>query len=58
MSYKEDIEAIDNDDPGLEDRLNQIAMAIAAKQGKVVVTSDRVDAPIDPSEAFACEGCQ
>jgi outer membrane murein-binding lipoprotein Lpp len=55
-------ENLDPNDGDLESKLNLIAQKIAAAQreAKAAITGQPVDDSklIDPSEAFACEGCQ
>lgn len=55
----DEAETLDTNDENLEEKLKKIAEAVAAAQGKA--SSKLVpagDAPVDPSDAFACEGCQ
>ncbi len=54
------VDAIDDAEENIEEKLNQIAQAIAAEQRKAraKVTGLNVSAPIDPQDAFQCEGCQ
>lgn len=57
-----DVDAIDGNDDDLEAKLQKIAEAVAAEQQKLqgnATSSSRVaDVPVDPADAFACEGCQ
>lgn len=56
----DDVTALDDNDESLEAKLQKIAEAVAAqlKQGKPQQQSSAPDVAADPSEAFACEGCQ
>jgi hypothetical protein len=55
-------EAIDPADPNLLDKMNEIAQKIAERQRelKAVFSGKTIndDNLIDPSDSFACEGCQ
>jgi len=57
-----EVEALDLNDSSLESKLNLIAQKVAAEQKKTEtkVTGLPIDDSrlIDPSETFACEGCQ
>jgi hypothetical protein len=54
------VEALDSSDKDLEAKLQQIAEAVAAEQQKMrpkpTAISDK--GPVDPQDAFACDGCQ
>ena len=58
----DEVDSLDTSDPKMLDRLNEIALKIAAEQRKVKAAltgrpaSD--DSLVDPADAFACEGCQ
>lgn len=54
------VDQIDDADEKLEEKLKTIAEAIAAEQRKVQakVSGLSIDVPVDPQEAFQCEGCQ
>lgn len=58
----DEVDKLDPSDRGLEEKLNTIAQKMAAEQRniKARLTGRPVDdsALIDPSDAFACEGCQ
>ena len=58
----DDVDKLDPNDSGLEEKLHTIAQRMAAEQRniKAKLTGHPVDdsALIDPSDAFACEGCQ
>ncbi|MEJ0072482.1 MAG: hypothetical protein WDN27_00065 [Candidatus Saccharibacteria bacterium] len=55
-------DAIDPADPDLLSKMNEIAQKIAARQRelKAVIAGGPIDDSnlIDPSDEFACEGCQ
>lgn len=54
------VDAIDDAEENIEEKLNQIAQAIAAEQQKAreKISGVNVNAPVDPQDAFQCEGCQ
>lgn len=54
------VDEIDNADEKLEEKLKAIAEAIAAEQQKAQqkINGIKIDAPVDPQDAFQCEGCQ
>ena len=54
----DEVDALDGSDEHLEAKLQQIAEAVAAERGRMRPRAPKPDAPIDPSDAFACEGCQ
>ena len=58
----DEVENLDPTDNSLEAKLNLIAQKVAEEQRKVksALTGTKVDDSnlIDPSDAFACEGCQ
>jgi len=56
----DDVTALDDNDKSLEAKLQKIAEAIAAqlKKGQPQHKSSTPDVAADPSDAFACEGCQ
>jgi len=58
----DEVEKLDPTDSAIEEKLNLIAQKVAAEQRKVKakLTGTVVDdsALIDPSDEFACEGCQ
>jgi len=59
QSLMDEVDNLDANDDNLEDKLRQIAEAVAAAQGNAgPKLAAAGDAPIDPSDAFACEGCQ
>jgi hypothetical protein len=52
-----DVDSIDPNSPDIEATLQKLAEAVAAEQSKNRAgTTDF--APIDPQDAFQCEGCQ
>ena len=57
-----DVESLSENDPSLIDKLNMIAQMVAAEQRKMKnqLSGSQVNDSnlIDPSDAFACEGCQ
>lgn len=57
-----EVEALDSNDRSLETKLHLIAQKVAEEQqkAKAKLTGMKVDDSnlIDPSDAFACEGCQ
>ena len=57
-----DVESIDANDPNMLDKLNTIAQMVAAEQRKIraELSGNQIDDSnlIDPSDEFACEGCQ
>jgi hypothetical protein len=58
----DEVERLDPNDSGLEEKLNLIAQKMAAEQRniKAKLTGRPFDDSTltDPSDAFACEGCQ
>lgn len=55
----DEVDALDENDIDIETKLNMIAEAMATAQGRVAPASAAVgDAPVDPADAFACDGCQ
>lgn len=58
----DEVDQLDANDGSLEAKLNLIAQKVAAEQRKVQakLTGRPIDDSglIDPSDAFACEGCQ
>ena len=55
----EEVEVLSVAEADLEEKLKQIAAAVAAEQAKMKPQSSaRTDVPIDPADEFACEGCQ
>ncbi|HUB93259.1 MAG TPA: hypothetical protein VMB52_02040 [Verrucomicrobiae bacterium] len=58
----EEVEKLDPTDSSLEAKLNLIAQKVSAEQRKAKVKAGRVlvddSALIDPSDQFACDGCQ
>lgn len=56
----DDVTALDDNDKSLEAKLQKIAEAIAAqlKNGQPQHKNSTPDVAADPSDAFACEGCQ
>lgn len=55
----EEAEALDGNDANLDEKLQKIAEAVAARQKQnQPQTNPASDAPIDPQDQFACEGCQ
>jgi hypothetical protein len=57
-----DVASLDDSDPNMIDKLNVIAQMVAAEQRKIKaeLTGTNIDDSnlVDPSDAFACEGCQ
>lgn len=54
-----EVEKLDVSDQALEAKLQKIAEAIAAEQRNMhPAAAGANDAPIDPADEFACEGCQ
>lgn len=53
-------EALDNNDPSFDEKLTAITRIIAEYQGKLVRTVQSLEDNnlVDPSDVFACEGCQ
>lgn len=62
QSLMNEVESIDANDPNMLDKLNMIAQKVAAEQRmiKAKLTGQTIDDRnlIDPSDEFACEGCQ
>lgn len=55
----DEVEALSGAEADLEEKLKQIAAAVAAEQAKTKTKSaTRTDVPVDPADEFACEGCQ
>ena len=55
----DEVEALSGAEADLEEKLKQIAAAVAAEQAKTKPKSRTgTDVPIDPADEFACEGCQ
>lgn len=56
----DEVGALQDDDKELEAKMQKIAEALAAEQQKDRPQAQRVNPniPIDPADAFACEGCQ
>lgn len=56
----DEVNMLDDNDELLETKLQKIAEAVAKEQqkGRTRIASVSVDIPTDPSEAFACDGCQ
>lgn len=56
----DEVNTLNDTDELLETKLQKIAEAVAREQQKERVrsASTATDIPVDPSEAFACEGCQ
>ena len=58
----DEVDTIDPNDSNLEEKLNLIAQRVAAEQRrtKAVMPGQPMDDSnlVDPSDAFACEGCQ
>lgn len=55
----DEVEALSGAEADIEEKLKQIAAAVAAEQAKTKPqSSTRTDVPVDPADAFACEGCQ
>ncbi|HSW65510.1 MAG TPA: hypothetical protein VLI54_00020 [Bacillota bacterium] len=53
----DEMESLTGDD--IEAKLQQIAEAVAAEQQKLRPRpAADLDGPIDPADAFACDGCQ
>ncbi len=52
-----DVDSIDPNSPDIEATLQKLAEAVAAEQNKGR-TGTTDFAPIDPQDAFQCEGCQ
>ncbi len=54
------VDAIDDAEEDIEEKLNQIAQAIAAEQQKAraKIKGLNINAPVDPQDAFQCEGCE
>lgn len=52
------MQAVDPNDPDLIAKLNEIALGIAEKQGKVPAKSSNVNVNSDPMDELGCEGCQ
>lgn len=55
--YIEEIDALQQDDADFDDKLAQIAAAMA-KTRAAKKPSGTYAAPVDPQDALACEGCQ
>ena len=56
-----EVDSIDVNDPNMIEKLNMIAQMVAREQQKVKTKlGNMIDESklIDPSDAFACEGCQ
>ena len=56
-----DVASLDDKDPDMIDKLNMIAQMVAQEQRKVKAkVSGQIDDSnlVDPSDEFACEGCQ
>jgi hypothetical protein len=59
QGYMNDIDALDDNDPNIEAKLDAIARAVAEAQGKLKPSAPgQANAPVDPADAFACDGCQ
>ncbi|HSW99936.1 MAG TPA: hypothetical protein VLH38_02790 [Patescibacteria group bacterium] len=56
----DEVDSLDVSDQSLEAKMQQIAEAIASEQRKLQPATQILagNIPVDPSEAFACEGCQ
>ena len=55
------VDSIDVNDPNMIEKLNMIAQRVAQEQQKIKAKlGGMIDDTnlIDPSDAFACEGCQ
>ncbi len=56
----DEVDTLDDNDEGLEDKLQKIAEAMAAELRKMRPATTPADdnGLADPQDAFACEGCQ
>lgn len=54
------MQAIDPNDPDIIAKLNEIALGIAEKQGKVPAKTgpNNLNVETDPMDELGCEGCQ
>jgi hypothetical protein len=59
QALMDEINALDNNDTALEDKLQKIAAAVAAEQQKTrPATSLAASIPVDPQDDFQCDACQ
>lgn len=58
----DDVASLNDNDPNMIEKLNTIAQMVAAEQKKIKaqLTGTNIDDSnlVDPSDEFACEGCQ
>lgn len=52
------MQSVDPNDPDIIAKLNEIALKVAAAQGKAPAKSTKTNVESDPMDELGCEGCQ